>query len=147
MGNSQSNVKHIAITCKYKKTEFNQLLDLIRDAHDVTQFYSKYVLMESKDLPEKLEEYKNYNDTSEEYFNKTRKEPKDGLINLTTKVENFSYFQFYKYLEVFGSKSIYENNSNTPNNRKKLLEDVFNNCYMVQKLLIEDIWSSCDSQL
>ena len=145
MGSSQST-NQIAITCKYKKAEFNKLLDLIRDAHDVTQFYSKFVLMDAKDLPEKLDEYKNYNEASEEYFNKTRKDTKDGLVNLTTKVEYFSYFQFYKYLEIFGSKNIYENNSNTPSDRKKLIEDVFNNCYIVQKLLIEDIWSSCDHQ-
>ena len=38
---------------------------------------------------------------------------------------------------------------NTPievEDRKTYIDKIFANCYIVQKILIEDIWATCDSQ-
>lgn len=123
-----------AYTCQYKKEEFNKLLHIIRDAHEVCKFYSQFLLLQK--VPLRLEEYKTYSDSSEEYFNKTRKTilPELGM----------SYYTFYNYLNVL--QKAYEGPDVTENEKRKMLTDIFNNAYIVQKLFIEDLWNTCDVQ-
>jgi hypothetical protein len=84
----------------------------------------------------KLDEYKTYNMASEDYFNTTRKNEIPDLGQ--------SYYTFYNYLLTF--QKIYEATDIKGDERTKLLTDVFNKSYIVQKNLIEDIWKTCDTQ-
>lgn len=145
MGSSQSTVKTIATTCKYNKTKFNELLELIRDAHEVTQFWGKLVLIDSKKLPIKLDEYKNYTIATRDYFNNTKDEPKDDILDLSkSESESTSMYYFYDFLRTFSS--LYESTSVDVDDRKVFINKIFANCYNIQKLLIEDIWATCDNQ-
>lgn len=134
MGGSSSSIPADAYICKYNKASFNQKLDIIRDAHEVSQYYASLLLVEK--LPIQLDYYKNYNEQTEEYFNPTRKNILPDL--------DMSYYQFYQYLESL--KKYYELSDNTENDRRKLLTDVFNKCYTVQKYIIEDLWEDCNGQ-
>lgn len=145
MGASQSKaVKQIATTCKYNKVKFNELLDLIRDAHELTQFWGKLVLIDAKKLPLKLDEYKNYSIATRDYLNNTKDEAKEDILDLSKAGETTSMYYFYEFLRTFSS--VYESTSIETEDRKALIEKIFSNCYNVQKLLIEDIWNTCDSQ-
>lgn len=145
MGSSQSTVKTIATTCKYNKKKFNELLELIRDAHEVTQFWGKLVLIDSKKLPIKLEEYKNYTIATRDYFNNTKDELKDDILDLSkSESESTSMYYFYDFLRTFSS--LYESTSVDVDDRKVFIKKIFANCYNIQKLLIEDIWATCDNQ-
>ena len=144
MGSSHSTVvKKIANTCKYNKTKFNDLLDLIRDAHEVTQFWGKLVLIESNKLPIKLDEYKTYTITTRDYFNTTKDEPKEDILDLDkSQGETTSMYYFYEFLRTFSN--VYE--SSSVESRKVYIDKIFSNCYNLQKILIEDIWATCDNQ-
>jgi hypothetical protein len=131
MGQSSSSE---ALICSYNKTSFNEKLDLIRDAHDVSQFYAKLILQNR--VPEKINEFKNYSDKTQDYFNITRKEILPDL--------DMSYYKFYEYLVTI--PILYDKYGVTDNDRHKLLTDVFNKCYIVQKYLIEDLWDDCNGQ-
>lgn len=145
MGSSQSTVKKIATTCKYNKTKFNELLELIRDAHEVTQFWGKLVLIDAKKLPIKLDEYKNYTTATRDYLNNTKDDPKEDILDLDKKGgETTSMYYFYEFLRTFSS--VYESTSTEVDDRKAYIDKIFANCYNVQKILIEDIWATCDSQ-
>lgn len=142
MGNSSSHVEHKstasipadAYICKYNKSSFNEKLNIIRDAHDVSQYYASLLLLEK--LPIKLAIYKNYSDATEEYFNPTRKVYLNDLDS--------SYYQFYQYLNTL--RDIYEQSDVSDVIRKKLLTNVFNKCYTVQKYIIEDLWNDCNEE-
>lgn len=121
-----------AYICKYNKSSFNEKLNIIRDAHDVSQYYASLLLLEK--LPLKLSIYKNYNDASEEYFNPTRKTILNDLGS--------SYYQFYQYLNSI--QEIYEQPDNSETDRRLLLTNIFNKCYVVQKYIIEDLWDDCN---
>lgn len=123
-----------AYMCQYKKEEFNKLLNIIRDAHDVSKYYSQFLLQEK--VPVRLDEYKKYNDITEEYFNKNRRIILEEL--------GMSYYTFYNYLNIL--QQTYENIDLTENEKRKILTDVFNKAYIVQKLFIEDLWETCDNQ-
>ena len=146
MGSSQSTtVKKIATTCKYNKTKFNELLDLIRDAHEVTQFWGKLVLIDAKKLPIKLDEYKTYSIATRDYLNATKDEPKEDILDLDKlNGETTSIYYFYEFLRTF--PSVYESSSTDIESRKSYIDKIFANCYNVQKILIEDIWATCDNQ-
>jgi hypothetical protein len=146
MGSSQSvAVKKIATTCKYNKTKFNELLELIRDAHEVTQFWGKLVLIDAKKLPIKLDEYKNYTIATRDYLNNTKDELKEDILDLDKKGgETTSMYYFYEFLRTFSS--VYESTSVEVDDRKDYINKIFANCYNIQKILIEDIWATCDSQ-
>lgn len=133
MGNTPS-IPADAYICKYNKESFNQKLDIIRDAHEVSQYYSSLLLIQK--LPIKLDYYKNYSEETELYFNNTRKNILPDL--------NSSYYKFYQYLDSLGE--FYENSNNTETDRLKIVTDVFNKCYIVQKYLIEDLWEDCNGQ-
>jgi len=134
MGSSQS-APEAAQICQYNKYRFNKQLDIIRDAHNVTQFYANVLVQET--LPLKLDEYRNYTDETEEYFNPTRK---TVLPDLGT-----SYYSFFQYIEKT-LKDEYEDSNNKENQRRDVITNVFNKAYIVQKYLIEDIWESCNDQ-
>jgi hypothetical protein len=133
MGGSKS-VPQSATICKYNKVEFNTLLDVLRDAHEISQYYASIVLQEK--MQPKLEEYPTYSDATEDYFNRTRKDAKPDL--------NMSYYQFFNFLNTLQSR--YENPDTTENDRREMINDIFNKSYLIQKLLIEDLWETCDSQ-
>lgn len=137
MGQSAPEVPAIppeAYICSYNKYSFDEKLDVIRDAHEVSQFYAELLLQER--LPVKLDLYKNYSDHTEEYFNPTRRNVLSDL--------GMSYNQFYQYLNSFSS--LYEKTDMTENDRRQMLTDVFKKCYIVQKYIIEDLWDDCNGQ-
>jgi hypothetical protein len=136
MGSSSSTpaIPADAYICKYNKASFNEKLNIIRDAHDVSQYYAALLLVEK--LPIKLDYYKNYSEQTEEYFNPTRK-------NILTDLE-MSYYQYYQYLQTL--QTMYESSNNTENDRRRILTEVFNKCYIVQKYIIEDLWEDCNGQ-
>jgi hypothetical protein len=123
-----------AYICKYNKESFNQKLDIIRDAHEVSQYYASLILMDK--LPITLDYYKNYSQTTENYFNPVRKVI---LADLDS-----SYYQFYQSLESL--REYYEQTDNTENDRRKIISDIFNKSYIVQKYIIEDLWEDCNNQ-
>lgn len=135
MGSSSSSVPQAALTCAYNKNNFNKLLDITRDAHNVTQFYANILIQET--LPLKLDEYKNYTDESEEYFNPTRK---TNLPDLES-----SYYAFFQFLNRTLQEE-YEASNNNDQKRRDIITKVFNKAFIVQKYLIEDIWESCNDQ-
>lgn len=138
MGNTVSDITKTpdvpadAYICKYNKSSFNEKLNIIRDAHDVSQYYASLLLVEK--LPLKLSNYKNYNDATEEYFNPTRKNILNDLGS--------SYYQFYQYLN--NIQELYEQPDNSETDRRRMLTDIFNRCYIVQKYIIEDLWNDCN---
>lgn len=131
MGNS---VPADAYICKYNKESFNEKLDIIRDAHSVSQYYAALLLVQK--VPITLDFYKNYSEKTEDYFNTTRKNTLDDLGS--------SYYEFYQYLQTL--KSVYEQGDNTETSKREILTNVFNKCYIVQKYIIEDLWEDCNNQ-
>jgi hypothetical protein len=123
-----------AYICSYNKYSFDDKLDVIRDAHEVSQYYANLLLLER--LPIRLDLYKNYSDHTEEYFNPTRK-------NVLTDL-GMSYYKFYQYINSI--PELYEKTDMTESDRRKLLTDIFNKCYIVQKYIIEDLWDDCNGQ-
>lgn len=132
MGGSQSAPAQI---CQYNKARFNKQLDIIRDAHNVTQFYAD--LSTQGTLPIKLEQYMNYTDETEEYFNPNRKVVLPDLES--------SYYALYQYLDKT-LKDEYEDSNNNDNKRRQVITNVFNKVFIVQKYIIEDLWESCNDQ-
>lgn len=134
MGSSQS-VPQAVLICQYNKGRFNKQLDIIRDAHNVTQFYAN--LLSEETLPIKLSEYKNYTEETEEYFNPTRK--------ITLPDLESSYYIFYQYLTKT-LQNIYEASNNNDQKRREIITNVFNKTFIVQKYIIEDLWEGCNDQ-
>jgi hypothetical protein len=137
MGSSHSTPQSVqsAQICQYNKYKFNKQLDIIRDAHNVTQFYANILTQET--LPLKLDEYRNYTDETEEYFNPTRKVI---LPDLGT-----SYYALFQYIEKT-LKDEFESSNNKENQRRDVITNVFNKAFIVQKYIIEDLWESCNDQ-
>jgi len=134
MGASASTIKKQAIICKYNKVKFNDLLNVIRDAHEITNYYANTLIQsESKS---RLDNYPNYSDVTEEYFNVTRKETVPELEE--------SYYQFYQYINSL--QKMYEDPNLNNEQRNDLLSTVFNKAHIVQKNLIDDLWNTCESQ-
>ena len=126
----QSSSSEIAKNCKYNKVKFNTLLDIIRDAHKVTLFYASIIIQDK--MPLRLSEYVNYTEDTEEYFNQTRKNTREEIKSIIDG-NPISYYQ-------------YENINMTETERRQLIQKVFENCYSIQKLLIDDLWQTCNSQ-
>jgi hypothetical protein len=126
--------------CKYQKDDFNNKIEVLRDAHGLMQYYANLLLTEK--MPMNLPEYKNYNQTSEEHFNKKRREEMSDLMSINTKIRN--YYDFYNGLNNLQGE--YERNDITENERRNKIKDVFAVSYAVLRLLIEELWQSCDIQ-
>lgn len=142
MGGSTSTptIVEFAKICKYNKDDFNKKIDVLRDAHALMQYYTELLLNEK--MPINLPEYKNYNDISEEYFNTRRKEEMGDLQAINPKVRN--YYDFFNALSNLQAE--YERNDITENERRNKIRNIFNISYIVLKLLVEDLWNSCDVQ-
>lgn len=134
MGQSAPEIPEEAYICSYNKYSFDDKLDVIRDAHEVSQYYANLLLLES--LPTRLDSYKNYSDHTESYFNPTRKHVLKDL--------GMSYYKFYQYINSISY--LYEKTEMTESSRRKLLSDIFKKCYIVQKYIIEDLWDDCNGQ-
>lgn len=136
MGGTMSTIiSKDAYICRYNKESFNKKLDIIRDAHEVSQYYASILLIYK--LPIKLEHYKNYSEATKKYFNSVRKHKLDDLYT--------SYYEFYIFLQSL--QELYENTYNNENDRLEIITDVFNRCYTVQKYIIKDLWEDCNRQL
>jgi hypothetical protein len=125
--------------CTYKKDDFNNKIEILKDAHALVQYYASLLLAEK--MPMNLE-YRNYNPTSEDYFNTKRKMEMGDLQAANPKIRN--YYDFYNGLNNLQVE--YERNDITENERRNKIKDVFNVSYIVLKLLVEDLWESCDLQ-
>jgi hypothetical protein len=126
--------------CKYQKDDFNNKIEVLRDSHGLMQYYANLLLGEK--MPMTLAEYKNYNATSEEHFNKTRREEMSDLMSINPKIRN--YYDFYNGLNNLQSE--YERNDITENERRNKIKDVFAVSYAILRLLVEELWQSCDVQ-
>lgn len=126
--------------CKYKKDEFNNKIEILKDAHGLIQYYASLLLSEK--MPINLPEYKNYSSVSEDHFNTKRKNEMADLQAANPKIRN--YYDFYNGLNNLQVE--YERNDITENERRNKIKDVFNISYIVLKLLVEDLWESCDLQ-
>ena len=139
MGGSTSTLAS-AESCVMNKKTFNEKIDIIRDAHSLMQYYGSLLL--AVRMPIKLDEYRQYSRVSEDYFNTRRKDTISDLQAINPAFNN--YYDFYKALGVLQIE--YERNDITEADRKKKLESVFNASYVVLKLLIEELWESCDGK-
>ncbi len=129
MGGAQSKM------CTYNKFEFNDMLKVIKDAHEVGHYYAN-VLKKDK-LPISLDEYKNYNDFSEVAFNITRKNIIQDM--------GMSYYDLYTYIQ-YTLKTVYEKEGNTEEERRNIIEAVAENCYVLERSLIADLADTCENQ-
>lgn len=131
--------KPVAQNCVYNKRDFNRRIDIVKNAHEIVQFYASQLLREK--MPVQLEEYKTYNEEAEKYFNTRRKEEIQSFIEINPKVKNF--YDFYNALQ--NMQYEYEKTDITENERRAKITSVFNLAHLVLKLLIEELWESCDN--
>jgi hypothetical protein len=113
------------------KDNFLLVLRVLRDAHDVSLYYSELLLQDS--LPIALQYYKNYTKETEMFFNKTRKIKRNEI--------DMSFHDFYNQLAYLNY--MYEQTINNASMRRNMLLSVFNKSYIIQRLLIEDLYNSC----
>lgn len=139
MGNAISAVTgpSYARTCAFNKEVFNKILNHIRDAHEVTQYYANILLKDtlpisSSGLPDG---FKNYTPENEKYFNTKRDQV---LPDLGT-----SYYDFYTRIKQ-NLVIEYDRANQNDVDRRRIIVDVFDKCYIVQKYLIEDLWETCN---
>jgi hypothetical protein len=129
MGNSSSSqVDHIVCN----KENFLLLIEVIADAEKVASYYAELLLQEEP-LPLALNYYENYTKTTEQFFNKSRKE-KIGSIDM-------SYHDFYNQLAYLNY--LYERPVNNDELRRKILLQVFDRAFKIQKHLVADLYSLC----
>jgi len=113
------------------KNEFSLRLRVLRDAHEVSLYYAELLLQDS--LPAALQLYKNYNKETELFFNQTRKIKREEI--------NMSFYDFYNQLAFLNYT--YEQTINNDNIRRNMILDVFNKSYIIQRLLIQDLYNGC----
>lgn len=130
MGNSSSKSEIDGVICN--KENFLLLIEVIADAEKVSSYYSE-LLLQDEPLPLSLNYYQNYTKLSEQFFNKTRKEKIESI--------DMSYHDFYNQLAYLNY--LYERPVNNNVLRKKILLEVFNKSFNVQKHLIIDLYNLC----
>lgn len=128
MGNSRSQVN--GVICN--KENFSLLIMVISDAEKVASYYAELLLQEDP-LPLALNYYENYNKTTEQFFNRTRQQ-KIGSIDM-------SYHDFYNQLAYLNY--LYERPINNDVLRRKIILQVFERAFKVQKHLVADLYSLC----
>jgi hypothetical protein len=128
MGNSSS----VPETCVYNKKNFDLLLNNIRDAHNVTEYYARLLLQ--PELPSTLGQYRSYADDTQDFFNPLRKNTVPDLGS--------SYQSFADYLNNF--QGVYEKSEKA--GRLPLIQDIFNKCTIVQQSLIDELYNTCYTQ-
>lgn len=122
------------LTCVYTKQDFNNKLNVLRDAHSVTQFYAKLLLNPTVQSTLK---FKMYSENSISYFLRNVNDKKSDL-------NNQSYFDFNNSIVI--SENNYNRTDYNESAKRNLLTDTFNKCITVQKLLIEELYDSCQYQ-
>ena len=122
--------------CTFSKADFMKKVDIIKDAYEIMIFYGSF-LTEPK-MPMTLPEYKQYSDVTEEYFSSLRRNEMSDLGNVTT------YYQFYKVLD--NLQKDYERTDATENERRQKISDVYQTSHAILKLLIEELWNTCDGR-
>lgn len=137
MGNFFS--KADPVNCSFNKKDFNQKLDIIKDVHNVLQFYATLLLSEK--MPNSLTEYKNFSPATEDAFNDRRKEPIANLTAFNSRL--ITYFDFYKALENLPKE--YERPESTQQERRNKITEVFNTCHVVLQELIEELAKNCET--
>jgi hypothetical protein len=135
MGGSTSTIE----SCVYNKNDFENKIIIIKDAHEIVQYYANLLMNEK--MPLKFE-YLNYNSISEDYFNSRRKDVMGDLQSINSKINN--YYDIYNGLNNLERE--YEKNDITENERRTKITEVWKLTYAVLKLLIEELWESCDIQ-
>jgi len=133
MGNNSSSSRNLHadhIVCS--KETFLMLIEVISDAEKVASYYAE-LLLQDEPLPLSLNYYENYSKTTEIFFNRTRKE-KIGSIDM-------SYHDFYNQLAYLNY--LYERPVNNDVLRRKIILQVFDRAFKVQKHLIADLYSLC----
>jgi hypothetical protein len=113
------------------KNNIQLMLRVLRDAHDVSSFYAELLLQDS--LPIALQYYKNYSKETEIFFNMTRRVKRQEI--------DMSFHDFYNQLAFLNYT--YEQPINNANMRRNILLSVFNKSYIIQRLLIEDLYNTC----
>lgn len=137
MGNAASSIQ-TATHCIYKKTDFKDVINLIRDAHSVMQYYASLSLLPR--LPSDLQSFKNFNEISEAYFNIHRKDNIPALTAINPVLK--SYFDVYALLNALK----FNYTKSTDDQKRALVEDAFNACYAMLTSLIEELNESCQVQ-
>jgi len=113
------------------KNNIQLILRVLRDAHDVSYFYAELLLQDT--LPIALQYYKNYSKETELFFNMSRKIKREEI--------DMSFHDFYNQLAFLNYT--YEQPINNANMRRNILLSVFNKSYIIQRLLIEDLYRTC----
>jgi hypothetical protein len=116
---------------KCSKQSFLQMINILSDAHDVSLYYAELLLEDS--LPVALQFYKNYNSVTEAAFSTVRRIKKPDI--------DMSYHDFYNQLAYLNY--LYEQPSNNGVIRRKILLQVFDKSYKIQKNLIQDLYDLC----
>lgn len=127
MGGATSKIHQF----KCSQSEFKKLLTIIHDAHDVSLYYAELLLNES--LPLALQMYKNYTKETELYFNESRYNKLDDI--------DMSYHDFYNQLAYLNY--LYESPTNNSAIRRKILLEIFDRSYKIQKHLINELYTKC----
>lgn len=113
------------------KDNFLLMLRVLRDAHDVSLYYAELLLQDS--LPIALQFYKNYNKETEMFFNLSRKVKRPEI--------DMSFHDFYNQLAYLNY--MYEQSINNAAMRRSIILNVFNKSYIIQRLLIQDLYNTC----
>jgi hypothetical protein len=130
MGNSSSDLQVDQVVCN--KENFLMLITVISDAEKVASYYAELLLQDSP-LPLALNYYENYTKTTEQFFNKSRKEK---IVSI-----DMSYHDFYNQLAYLNY--LYERPINNDELRRKILLQVFDRAFKVQKNLVADLYTLC----
>lgn len=138
-GNSKQSAD-LAQNCVYSKTDFQTRVQIIQNAHSMVQFYANLLLSEK--MPLQLQEYRNYSDVAENYFNSKRKETNSDIQEINPKLRN--YYDFFNALNNLQME--YEKPEITESDRRRKVRDIFDVSYVVLRLLVEELWESCDVQ-
>lgn len=130
MGNITSTPDINSVICN--KKNFLMLTEVISDAEKVASFYVE-LLLQDEPLPLSLNYYQNYNKTTEQFFNKTR-------MNKISSID-MSYHDFYNQLAYLNY--LYERPVNNDVLRRKIILQVFDRAFKIQKHLVSDLYYSC----
>ncbi len=138
MGGGQS-APQLANYCSFKKTEFKETIEIIKDSHAVMQYYASILLLSR--MPNQLPMYKNYTPLSEAVFNYRRLESISGINTVDDKLN--SYYDVYNMLKTL--KPEFEKTLEESGRREQITK-IFNVTYAVMKSLTEELASSCEYQ-
>lgn len=131
MGSDSSKPEGMQNEFVCSKDNFLLMLRVLRDAHDISLFYAELLLQDS--LPVALQFYKNYSKETELFFNMSRKIKRAEI--------DMSFHDFYNQLAYLNY--MYEQPINNAAMRRNMLLLVFHKSYIIQRLLIEDLYKIC----